>query len=91
MTTPLTAINHKVTFDELSQMNVPQLPDVIHDGEILDSDKNLREDVLIGLILVDSDLVGNLVKLRQDKFWLNTDPHGNNREGLLEVGVTDVQ
>ncbi len=83
MTTPLTAINHKVTFDELSQMNVPQLPDVIHDREILDSDEDLWEDVLIGLILVDSDLVGDLVKLRQDKLRLQTDPHGNYRQGLF--------
>lgn len=66
VTTPRTEIREQFTFDEFAQMNVPQLADVIHDGEVFDSDKDFGEDVLIGLVPVDGDLVCDFVELRQD-------------------------
>lgn len=66
-----------------------KLSDVIHNGELLDSDKHLREDVRIRLVTIDSHSVGNLIKFRQDYFWLQPYPHGNNRQCRFQMCVAD--
>jgi len=72
-------------------MDEPQFSNVIHDWEVFDSDKNFGENVLIRLIPADGDLVSNLIELWQDQFWLQTDPIRDDWQGLLQVGVVDVE
>lgn len=62
--TPRTGIKQIITFDEFPQMNVPKFPDVIHDGKVLDSDKNFRTHALIRLVPADGNTVSDLIQFR---------------------------
>ena len=80
VTTPLTKnITKKLTLNQFPQMHKPQLPDIVHNWEILDPDKDLRKDILIRLIPTDRHLIRYLIQLRQDKLWLQPHPHCNHR------------
>lgn len=89
--TPLTEIRQKITLDKFTQMHEPQLPDIVHDGEVLDSDKDFRVHVLIGLVATDSHTIGYFIEFRQDEFRLKPDPQRNDRKRLFQVNITDVQ
>ena len=64
-------------------MDVSEFPNVIHDGEVLDSDEDFREDVLIGLISADSDFVSYFIEFWQDQLRFKTDPIGDDWQGVF--------
>lgn len=79
--------NDSSNFDKFAQMYESKLSDVIHNRKLLDSDKHLREDVWIRLVTIDCHSVGDLIKFRQNYFWLQPYPHGNNRQCRFQMCV----
>lgn len=69
----------------------PQLSDIIHNGKILNPDKDFREDIGVRLIPIDGDSISNLVQLRENDLRLHSYPHSYNRQCLLQMSVTHHQ
>ena len=82
--------DHALDLDQLLQVNVPEVSQLVFNGQVLNSDKHLLEESLVLREDLVNELKGHLVKDGKDALWRLGDPNTECRHLRSDVGVVDI-